>query len=213
MINTNNGQFRQELTAMIKTVGMLPERVAAHVFKRSLDKFGRMYVRKVQESLRGKSSDRDTLHRRTGALSRAFNHTTTKTTSGQSLLIWVDNTVKNYWRTHEEGKTITAKPGKSLAIPVGPALTPAGVSRFNSPRDVQGLFMVKSHSKNRPGVVTASLGKIERGKVVVYFVLKKSVKIPPRLGLSDKWRKELLNIIPILKDETNVALSNISKHK
>jgi len=42
----------------------------------------------------------------------------------------------------DQGGTIRAKPGRNLAIPLPPVLTPAGVARFNSPREEPGLELL-----------------------------------------------------------------------
>jgi len=196
-------RFANELNAMIATVNTLPMRLVQPVFNRSLNKFGRSYVGSVQKSIKGRTGDKSTLHSRTGALKRAFNHSTVSNGSGQSLVIWVDNSVNKYWRTQEEGKTIRAKPGHFLSIPTGPALTPAGVSRYTSPRQIGDLFFVK----NKKG--TRMLARNNGGKLMVYFILKKEVTVPPRLGLAEKWKAQLPSIIPILKQETKIALNSI----
>lgn len=77
------------------------------------------------------------------------------------------------------GGTIRPKNAKMLAIPIGPALTPAGVPRYASPRDVVGLFAFRSRAGN------LLLAKREgAGKLTPYFVLKDSVTIGPHDFLS-----------------------------
>ena len=58
-----------------------------------------------------------------------------------------------YARIQEEGGTITPRNARFLAIPVGPALTAAGVSRFRSPRDVQGLHYQHGTLRDQQGRV------------------------------------------------------------
>lgn len=199
-------RFVRDVNAMIATINALPRTLAKPVLKSSLNRFGREYVRSVQESIRGENGDKDTLHRRTGALARAFNHTTVNTGNDCSLFIWVDNTVKKYWKTHETGATINAGPGKALAIPVGPALTRAGVPRYTSPRQVQGLVLIPRYNK------APVLGRFEGDKLMVYFVLKKSVTIPARLGLKEKWKTQLVDIVPIMKNEFDKVVIGLKRN-
>ena len=78
-----------------------------------------------------------------------------------------------YARIQDEGGTVVPTTAQWLAIPVGPAKTAAGVSRFQSPRQVQGLFVLKS--KNGNLLLVAPRGK---DAITVWYILKKSVKIP-----------------------------------
>jgi phage gpG-like protein len=84
-------------------------------------------------------------------------------------------TVK-YARIHEFGGTITPKKAQYLAIPMAAAKTGTGVSRYESPRQVPGLFVFKSKAGNL--LLARREGK--KGKLKLFFVLKKSVKIPAR---------------------------------
>ena len=87
-------------------------------------------------------------------------------------------------RVHQFGATITAKPGKALAIPMTKEALYAG-----SPRNFPGLFRV------RGGLATAVETRSRRGRygtrvqtrVVLQYLFKKSVTIParPYLGLTD----------------------------
>jgi hypothetical protein len=75
-----------------------------------------------------------------------------------------------------KGGTITPKKGKYLAIPVGPALTGAGVGRYPSARDVPGLvFIPKTRAGN--AILAKVEGKGRNRHIVPYFVLKTSVTI------------------------------------
>lgn len=90
-----------------------------------------------------------------------------------------------YARIIEEGGTVVPKNGKFLAIPVGPALTSAGVARFPSPRDVPDLRFQPIRGgamgllvKDYPG---ARGGRGARSEV--WYVLVRSVYIRPRAYL------------------------------
>lgn len=84
-----------------------------------------------------------------------------------------------YARMQEYGGVQRPRNAKMLAIPVGPALTGAGVSKFASPRDVPGLVLVRS----RGGaflLVKSGEGMSGRSKKIgeVWYVLKRQVTIP-----------------------------------
>ena len=79
-----------------------------------------------------------------------------------------------YAKTHIGRKgtyeIIKPKRTKFLAIPMGEALTPAGVSRYRSPRDVPNTFV-------KGEVIFQRRGK----RAVPMFILKRQVKVPKRL--------------------------------
>lgn len=192
---SNYGEFIRELQIMGRIVSALPKTVGKPAVNTAFRRFGRGYVAELQKSMRGPSSDKDVLHRRTGALSRAFSHVV----NDGVLTIMIDSTASKYWKTHEYGAqcatAIKAKPGKALAIPVGPSLTPAGVAKYKSPRDVPDLVMIPRATKS------PVLGKMEGNRFVVYFVLAKKVEIKPRLGMRKMWYEKLPGVIPILQEE------------
>ena len=74
-----------------------------------------------------------------------------------------------YARIHEEGGTIRPKRGRFLKIPVGPALTGAGVSRLPPGRNGDFRFVPTP----RGGVLVGRDGK-------VWYVLRREVRIPAR---------------------------------
>lgn len=73
-----------------------------------------------------------------------------------------------------EEQTIKPKKAKALAIPIGQALTKAGVPRYDSPRDVDGLKYIPSKKKGNIGV----LARVTAGRIDPYFALVRSVTIP-----------------------------------
>ena len=80
-----------------------------------------------------------------------------------------------YARIHEYGGIVTPKNSKYLTIPVGPALTGAGVNRISA-RDVPGLTFARSAG----GKLMLGKSKGKRGEFEVWYLLRTSVKIPPR---------------------------------
>ncbi|MHC4622226.1 MAG: hypothetical protein ACYTEQ_31210, partial [Planctomycetota bacterium] len=58
------------------------------------------------------------------------------------------STVSKYaWLLGDEEKTIVPKQAKFLAIPIGEGLTPSGVPRFSSPRQVADGFFVSTKGR------------------------------------------------------------------
>jgi hypothetical protein len=95
-----------------------------------------------------------------------------------------------YARVHELGAIIRAKKGRYLAIPIGPARTKGGASKYPSPRMVGGLAFGLSKKTGK-----AYLFKVgDEGPP--WFRLKEQVKIPKRPYLRpaiEKLRREMPN--------------------
>lgn len=73
-----------------------------------------------------------------------------------------------YGRQRDQGGTIYPSKANMLAIPLDPILTGAGVPRFSSPREEQGLFVLKLWGR-------AFLAKRTRRTVELHWVLKDHV--------------------------------------
>lgn len=89
-----------------------------------------------------------------------------------------------YARLQEKGGTVRPTKSKFLAIPVGPALTAAGVSRYASPRDVPGLVVAQTRG-GQLVLLMGARGKVGgKGRTVkageVYFLLRRQVHVPGR---------------------------------
>lgn len=199
--NSNYEEFLSDLARMQTVISALPSTVAKPAVNTAFRRFGRSYVAELQKSMNRGRAD-DSIGKRTGALSRAFSHVV----KDGVLTIMVDSTVKSYWKTQEYGaqgtNAIKAKPGKALSIPVGPALAPAGVAKYKSPRDVPDLTMLTFKDKNTGrSLKRPVLGKMEGNKFVVYFVLVKKVEVKPRLGMRDLWYDKLPQVLPMIQEE------------
>lgn len=92
-----------------------------------------------------------------------------------------------YARLQEYGGTVVPVRAKYLAIPVGPALNSVGLAKYKSPRDAPQLQFVQS-LKGNPLLVKLTKGaKGEPPSVEVWYVLRRSVKLPARRYLRDAW--------------------------
>lgn len=80
-----------------------------------------------------------------------------------------------------KGGTIRPRTAKYLAIPIGNALTPAGVPRYPSPRDAGKLIFIP---RTRAGNTILARRK-PGGGIDPLFVLKKQVTIPPHDFLTE----------------------------
>lgn len=97
----------------------------------------------------------------------------------------------NVWYLHFQytGGTIRPRNARYLAIPIGNALTPAGVSRYPSPRDAGKLIFIISKAGNK-----LLVRKRPDGGLDPLFVLKSSVTIPPHDFLTEPKRKMTLQL-------------------
>lgn len=100
-----------------------------------------------------------------------------------------------YARIHEEGGVVRPVRSQFLAIPLEAAKTAAGVSRAVSPRDFKDTFVRKGiiWQKLAPGARAprgASSNLADRAQIVPLFLLRRQVKIEPRLGIKDTWQAD-----------------------
>lgn len=101
-----------------------------------------------------------------------------------------------YLRIQEKGGTITPKKAKYLTVPLPAALNSNGTPKKPSARDWENTFVAKSKAGNL--IIFQKMG----AKIIPLYVLKTSVKIPPRLGME----KALRGGIPYFVDTTVAAM-------
>ncbi|HUX16532.1 MAG TPA: hypothetical protein VMW52_08660 [Phycisphaerae bacterium] len=82
-----------------------------------------------------------------------------------------------YARMLEHGGTITPRSARALSIPISEE-----AKRYESPRDMAGLFMLKR--PGRPPLLVRSVGGGTRARLVVHWVLMRSVTIVGRHWLA-----------------------------
>lgn len=105
-----------------------------------------------------------------------------------------------YARLQELGGTVRAKNARNLAIPISPAvLTPAGVSRYRSPRDVpeELSFMVSRNGHKL--LVNKETGE-------PYYVLKKQVTVGAGHFLRDGIRAGRKAMDPLVRQAVTTAV-------
>lgn len=97
--------------------------------------------------------------------------------------------LRGYMNFHEKGGVIRARRAKYLTIPLPAALDHRGVPRYQSAREWDNTFLGRSRAGNL--IIFQKRGN----GVVPLYVLKKSVRIPPRLGM----RRSLMAERPTLR--------------
>ena len=95
---------------------------------------------------------------------------------------------------HETGGTLTPSGAQYLTIPLDAALTSSGTPRRKSARSWKDTFVARSRAGNliifqKRGAVTVPL-----------YVLKPSVKLPPRLGVEDTLKEKFPYFLERLAD-------------
>ena len=162
-----------------------------------LGAIGRNFERRMEKRMSGSLSGEfrtntstDKLARRTGALIGSMRTSVRGTRLNElRLRTTIGDALANYAGIQEFGGVIRAKK-KYLTIPAPANMTTAGVARFPSARSTPGLFFYKTKKG------TPSLARVDSaGKVEVMWFLKKSVKIPARLGFRSTWAsREMDNV-------------------
>lgn len=191
--------LRRVNTALSEVLPRQVERAA----RRAFVAHGKVFERALVKS---QLSGRPGLMRRTGSLAKSFNTTFSSDSESVRFVVW---TTSPYARMQEFGGIQRPNGHPYLAIPMKASKTPAGVSKFASPRDVlpfmqqlkrggespRDLFFYKSKSGKK------FLARSENGKLVVYFMLVDKANIPPRLGMRRLWNDMYASAINGLANE------------
>ena len=195
MSEANFNEFAKQINEVNTLLAHLPGDVVQPGAKHGFQKFGRKFVGTLQNEMRGSRDNTDILHRRTGNLARSLHSDVDESEGKISSIVWIDKSTP-YWRSHEFGATITPKKAKFLAIPSELIQTAAGVSRYQSPREIPDLHYAQLQGKN--GKTYPVLGKPINGEFKVFFWLVTQVKIPARMHLRDKWKAAAPLAIPMV---------------
>ena len=172
--------------------------VLARELKTFLEAVAEAMARRHGTAWPGGTTDR-TLSRRSGGMIASIRESVT--VSGDRLAD-IEGGIGGapYLRTHEHGATIRPKKAKYLAIPLPEALNPDGTPRVASPRQWKNTFVARSRNGNL-------LIFQKRGRhIVPLYVLKREVRIRPRLGLGDTLRAGLPYFVDRAMDRMARAL-------
>lgn len=141
---------------------------------------------------------------RTGNLSRDWNTTTVDDAGGVNLVIASHGTGNAYAGLQERGGTVRPVRAKWLWIPLDANKTAAGAARMTPSQAIAtGNVFIQWHK----GPIAFLRSKTGRGwKLTPFFVLKKSVTVPPRLGAADLFRDRLPDLQERLAKASKVAI-------
>lgn len=158
---------------------------------------------KMIRSFRGYTGPRNTggqLQKRSGALRNAMRFTNESTGSSIQASSYVAGPIA-YARIQELGGVVRPKRRRYLTIPTPAVLTAAGVvrqsakpteigGRWYTNGKVPGLKLRETFIRRGKGGNPIIYGTGKDGNPVALWVLKKSVKIPPRLGFFRTWKEQ-----------------------
>jgi len=141
------------------------------------------------------------LNRRTGNLARAVDSWLESDHDGV-VGIHEGTAVDKYaYLLGDEDKTITPKKAKFLTIPIGEGLTPSGVARYKSPREVEGGFFVKTN-----GHLLFGYKRGKKGKFRPLFTLVKSVLVQGTGALYDGVMESMDDVSLAIEKEIDAQL-------
>jgi len=183
---------------------------------RSMRNWGGKYIETLTSQ---RMSGRPGTNRRTGNLARGWNSAVTEETGGAVLRIWVTGPGAQYAAMQEFGGTQTPKRSKYLWIPIAGNVTGTGVARI-SPREAInrggffhggvffGLALTKSKVPQRSQAIGGAGYKgttLEKGaNITPLFALKKSVRIPARLGARAHFASKQLDLYTAIFNASRV---------
>ena len=142
---------------------------------------------------------------RTGRLRNSVRQRVKRTKTKEIVTLQAGGKRVPYMMVHEFGSDgdITPKKGKYLRLPLPPAKTKAGVDRRSGGSlrgDKDFRFVPAKYLKgNNPLLIHVPSGK-------PWYVLKKSVRIPPRPTISKAYQWLEANMIPALEDAIKFEL-------
>lgn len=199
------GRFTKASLARVQTaIRRQPDRLYPHM-RTEFQNWGIDWQQRMQARFTGTTGP-GTLRNRSGRLQGSLQHHVSGSSIRDLSLRMVTEGVL-YARVQEYGGAITPRNAKFLTIPIGSNITPGGDVRYKTVKslvDAYGeerlvFFRGKSGGylagvrDQAPGVAFATGGtkkaREKKGSVTPYFVLKKKVVIPPRLGFFETWNK------------------------
>jgi hypothetical protein len=160
----------------------------AKAAKKGLQIFGEEWVSALKQRNTGRPG---TIPRGGDLRSSIMSDTRGSTLDNLALDLWVGGRTAHYAHLQEEGGTIKPVNARMLTIPIGEALTgggafrdrakirPAGKTSGGKPKYTTG-YGDTNLFRSKAGNLVITAGR--KGSSVLLYVLKDSVKIPPRLG-------------------------------
>ena len=146
-----------------------------------------VFLRAISDQMRSRHSGAwpggtgaKSLSRRTGALLRTIEKSVKVTGkfTGTGEVRGQIGSPLIYASTQEFGATIRPKRAQYLTVPLPAALNANGMMKLPKARDYPRTFVARSRRGNL--IIFQKKG---RGKIIPLFVLKRQVRIPPRLNL------------------------------
>lgn len=179
--------------ALIGDLKAFENRAINAPLRRAMERYLKLIAGRVAGRMKGPwpgGTSARTLSRRTGAASKSVTNSVRITEETDYILgriggVW-------YLRTHENGAVIRAKRAGWLTIPLPAALDSRGVPLKRRARDWANTFIMKSKKGNL--LIFQKRG----GTIVPLYVLKKSVRIPKRLGMREelvRYKNLLFNFV------------------
>lgn len=145
----------------------IPDRVRARV-ARDVAALGKRGERYAKEGLLSGTRLRVRSGRLRGSIATALDEEADAVTL--RLIAGAGTRPIRYAAQREYGGTVVPVRAKMLAIPLAPALTPAGVQKM-APRDLVGGFVWRTHT----GRLVLGRREGKRGRPIAYFLLVRSV--------------------------------------
>lgn len=169
------------------------QRLPTATFKNAQEAFrqsGREFQRKMTlERFRPYSSwknNTDQMQSRSGFLRKSLGYSVTGSRLGD-LELRVYSAGIRYANLQEYGGTITPKNGRYLALPIGKALDRRGIPKKRGPREYpDGFFFTSKRGNLLFGI---RVGKGKKKEIQPLYLLRDSVKIPPRFGFRKTWNE------------------------
>lgn len=144
---------------------------------------------------------------RTGNLRRSFQENKARKVQqrGEAITGTVGTNIE-YARIHEYGGTIKPKSKQWLTIPIGEALTPAGVPRGTA-REFKNTFFAWSRNGNLILFGKSPVGGSK--KIVPLFVLKKMVRIPRKAYMKPSLEEKKDDIVRFFCQDVKDYVSKV----
>lgn len=136
----------------------------------------------------------DSLSRRTGELVRRLPDAA-KVTGNRIQNVEGRVSLPKRYAIHERGGVIKPKGSKYVFIPLPEALDPSGKPK--QPKSFKNTFLAESRTGN-----ILLFQKQGRGQLVPLYLLRKQVRIPPRLGMGDSLKRGIPAFVNAVMDRT-----------